>query len=47
MMFIPDPLISCMIEVDVSSYLQTPSLGQVPHHFFSVFFSVSNSNSVS
>lgn len=29
-MFIPDSLRSCMIEADVSTYLQTPSSGQVP-----------------
>uniref|UniRef100_A0A1B0C994 Uncharacterized protein n=1 Tax=Lutzomyia longipalpis TaxID=7200 RepID=A0A1B0C994_LUTLO len=28
-MFIPDSLRSCMIETDVTSYLQTPSSGQV------------------
>lgn len=28
-MFIPDTLRSCMIETDVSSYLQTSSTGQV------------------
>lgn len=28
-MFIPDPLRSCVIETDVSSYLQAPSSGQV------------------
>lgn len=30
-MFIPDTLRSCMVEPDVSSYLQTPSSGQVQH----------------
>lgn len=30
-MFIPDTLRSCMVEPDVSSYLQTPSSGQVPN----------------
>ncbi|KAJ8923604.1 hypothetical protein NQ315_010183 [Exocentrus adspersus] len=28
-MFIPDTLRSCMVEPDVSSYLQTPSSGQL------------------
>ncbi|KAL0268300.1 UNVERIFIED_CONTAM: hypothetical protein PYX00_010295 [Menopon gallinae] len=28
-MFIPDTLRSCMVEPDVSTYLQTPSSGQV------------------
>ncbi|EEB14468.1 hypothetical protein Phum_PHUM301420 [Pediculus humanus corporis] len=27
-MFIPDTLRSCMVEPDVSTYLQTPSSGQ-------------------
>ncbi|OAD54741.1 hypothetical protein WN48_05939 [Eufriesea mexicana] len=29
-MFIPDTLRSCMVEPDVSTYLQAPSVGQVP-----------------
>ncbi|XP_037925626.1 nuclear factor 1 X-type isoform X2 [Hermetia illucens] len=33
-MFIPDSLRSCMIETDVSSYLQTPSSGQDEFHPF-------------
>lgn len=28
-MFIPDTLRSCMVEPDVSTYLQAPSVGQV------------------
>nr|XP_022914981.1 nuclear factor 1 X-type isoform X2 [Onthophagus taurus] len=33
-MFIPDTLRSCMVEPDVSSYLQTPSTGQDEFHPF-------------
>jgi len=34
-MFIPDTLRGCMIETDVSSYLQTSSSGQVKLRTFS------------
>lgn len=38
LMFIPDTLRSCMVEPDVSTYLQAPSVGQV-HISFNYFVS--------
>ncbi|KOX74870.1 hypothetical protein WN51_13431 [Melipona quadrifasciata] len=34
LMFIPDTLRSCMVEPDVSTYLQAPSVGQVPSNTY-------------